>query len=328
MCNERSGKSSVLALLTPDFNRLMPCTTDLSGAPSKERYQPMSSPQRVRCREIVPSDLEGVIAILTQGFEHVRNRYYWEHAIKRLSEHVTPPGLPKYGFLLESAGVPVGILLLIFSSRVVEGTLSLRCNVSSWYVAPSFRSFAPLLAMHATRNADVTYLNITASPHTWPLLEAQGYKRFSNGVYIAVPGLRRSQRDVQIQVATQDSCRAGGLQSFETDLLLAHASYGCVSLVCRSGDRHLPFVFGLQRKYGVPFAHLIYCRDPNDFVECAGSLGRFLGRRGFPLVVLDSDGPIRGLVGKYLALRPKYSKGPRSLPVGDLAYTERVMFGF
>ena len=53
-----------------------------------------------------------------------------------------------------------------------------------------------------------------------------------------------------------------------------------------------------------------------------------LAARGRPFVVLDSNGPIPGLVGKYFdAKMPKYFKGPDRPRLGDLAYTEAAMFG-
>jgi hypothetical protein len=45
-------------------------------------------------------------------------------------------------------------------------------------------------------------------------------------------------------------------------------------------------------------------------------------------VLIDSNGPISGLVGKYLKdYMPKYFKGRVSPRLGDLAYTEVAMFG-
>ena len=77
----------------------------------------------------------------------------------------------------------------------------------------------------------------------------------------------------------------------------------------------------------VPFAHLAYCRDLNEFVRFAGPLGRFLARRGILLVVLDSNGPVGGLIGRYFDGPPKYFKGPDQPRLGDIAYSERVIFG-
>ena len=36
---------------------------------------------------------------------------------------------------------------------------------------------------------DVTYINISPAPPTWPVVEAQGFRRFSEGQFFAVPAL-------------------------------------------------------------------------------------------------------------------------------------------
>jgi hypothetical protein len=73
---------------------------------------------------------------------------------------------------------------------------------------------------------------------------------------------------------------------------------------------------------------LIYCRQLDDFVQFAGPLGRFLLGRGFPLVVLDTNGPVPGLIGKFSSKWPKYFKGADQPKLEDSAYSARVIFDF
>ena len=67
---------------------------------------------------------------------------------------------------------------------------TIRCNVSSWYVEPAFRTYATLLVSQALRHKNVTYLNVSAAPHTWPIIEAQGFSRYCDGIFVAAPMLR------------------------------------------------------------------------------------------------------------------------------------------
>src|ERR1700692_2182084 len=90
---------------------------------------------QISCAEIGEADLGGAADLLTSGFSiYGRTRDFWVRALERLSEHPTPPGFPKYGYLLKSNDIPVGVILLIFSSVFVDGKARIRCNVSSWYV--------------------------------------------------------------------------------------------------------------------------------------------------------------------------------------------------
>jgi len=285
------------------------------------------SPAAIRCREIGTGDIDGIVNILSIGFPN-RTRDFWMRAFMRLSEHATPPGFPKYGYLLECKGTPVGVHLSIFSSIFVNGETRIRCNTSSLYVEPAFRGYSPMLVSRVLRQKHITYFNITPSPHILPMVEAQGYVQYCAGRFVSVPGLCAWSYGSRVKAVAADTCLDEDLPPYETELLLAHANYGCMSLTCSSANGSQPFVFVTRRKFGlVPYAYLAYCRDLEDFVRFAGPLGRFLARHGFPLVVLDSNGPVRGLIGKYSAGFPKYFKGPDQPRLGDLAYSERVVLG-
>src|SRR3981189_128386 len=151
------------------------------------------SPPPIRCRQIADADLPGVAALLRRGFGTRRTLGFWRRALARLEARATPVDMPRYGYLLESDGRPVGAILLIFAATPGDGAI--RANVSSWYVEPAFRSYAPLLVSQALKRKSVTYMNISAVRHTWPILDAQGYRRYSNGIFVAFADLPGAGRD-------------------------------------------------------------------------------------------------------------------------------------
>ncbi len=97
--------------------------------------------------------------------------------------------MPKYGYLLDRAGVPVGAILLICSMVRSDGALWPRCNLSSWYVEPAYRAYGALLSSHALSHKGVTYVNISPAPHTRPIIEAQGFSRYCDGIFVGMPML-------------------------------------------------------------------------------------------------------------------------------------------
>ena len=143
----------------------------------------------IRCRLIGEADIAAVAALLGRGFPK-RTLQFWSDALARLARREPPPGFPKYGYLLESGEVPVGALLLICSTLREGGRLATRCNLSSWYVEPAYRAYATLLVSQALGDKDATYTNVSAAPHTWPIIEAQGFSRYCDGVFVAVPMLK------------------------------------------------------------------------------------------------------------------------------------------
>ena len=280
----------------------------------------------IRCRQIGETDIAAVAALLKRGFPN-RSQQFWCNALRQLARRAPPAGFPQYGYLLESGGVPVGAILMICST-IQEGERSAtRCNLSSWYVEPAFRTYASLLVSHALGHRDVTFMNVSAAPHTWPIIEAQGFSRYCDGVFIALPMLKGGGGDVSVFDARQ--MPAARFEAAEGDILRHHAEHGCISLWCETAERAYPFVFRPRlAKRIFPCAQLIYCGDVGDFVRFAGPIGRYLAWRGRPLVIIDSNGAIPGLLGTFRGgSMAKYFKGPQRPRLGDLAYTEYALWG-
>jgi hypothetical protein len=279
----------------------------------------------LRVREITDRDLAGVAILLGTGFQ--RPSDYYSSALARLARHVTPTGCPKFGYLMEVDERVVGAILLIFSALGGAGGGQLRCNVTSWYVEPEYKSYAALFASRALQRKDVTYFNISARPAARPIIKAQGFIQYSRGQFVAVPALQL-RCDTPARVTSHESVPDVVFDAADRDLLAAHAEFGCTSMWCVTAKRVYPFVF-LPRmfKRWMPGAQLIYCRDAGDVVRFARPIGRYLAARGLFLVSIDANGPIPNMIGTYLEGKsPRFYKGPACPRMGDLAYTQAAMF--
>jgi hypothetical protein len=284
-----------------------------------------------RIREISENDVEAIADLLTRGFVH-RQRDYWIRGLRRQGTRPLPSEVPRYGYLLEHEGAAVGCLLLIYSSKTIDGETATCCNVSSWYVDPAFRSYAALFASMTQKRKDVTYFNVTPAAATWPILETQGYRPYCRGLYFSVPALSRNGRGMTITAMAPDTASIAGLSDEELELLKRHAEYGAVSLVCHSAEAALPFIFfPLRKRRGfipLPALQLGYCRSIPDYVGCAGAIGRYLLRMGKPVIIVDANEPLAGLAGVYSeAHGRKYFRGPHRPRLGDLADTEFALYG-
>jgi len=285
----------------------------------------------IRCREIGEADLEAIADLLRRGFVG-RSRHYWVQGLRRQAARAVPPGYPRFGYVLDHEGAPVGVLLLIYTSRGAGADADIRCNLSSWYVEPAFRNYAPMLTKFAQRHKDVTYINISAATRTWPIIEAQRFQPYCRGLFVSVPALSRVTPGTRIDIVTAATTAIDGLSAVEVDLLASHAGLGCLSLVCRTAEGVLPFILlpmRIRRGWiAMPAMQLIYCRDIADYVACAGAIGRHLLARGKLAVICDANGRIPGLPGVYTEARGrKYFKGPRPPRLGDLTDTELVIYG-
>jgi hypothetical protein len=275
--------------------------------------------QKTRCREITEADIDAVAELLTRGFVG-RSREYWMRGLRRQAVREVPDGYPRFGYMLDHGGMPVGVLLLLYTSRIIDGEAAIH-------------NYAPMLTSIAQRHKDVTYLNISPAHWTWPIIEAQGFRSYCSGLFFSIPALSRLRPGMTIETVTPDARAIEGLPESEVELLTRHARYGCLSLVCRTATGQvLPFILlpmRIRRGWIAPPAmQLIYCRDIAGYVQCAGAIGRILLRNGKAAVLLDSNGPVPGLIGIYSGARGrKYFKGPHQPRLADLTDTELVLYG-
>jgi hypothetical protein len=284
----------------------------------------------IRCREIEIADLDGVADLLTRGFAG-RSRDYWIDGLRRMSVREAPEEFPRFGYMLDQKGTPVGVLLSIYTTRDDGNGASIRCNLSSWYVEPVFRNYSMMMAKVTQRHRHVTYLNISPAQWTWRTIETQGFRAYCSGLFFSFPALSRPAKGMRVEVVQPDAQAVEGLSEAEVALLARHAAYGCLSLMCRAPDgRGFPFVLQPMRihRIALPAMQMIYCPDVADYVACAGAIGRFLLRRGRISVALDANGRMEDLVGVYRKpLGRKYFKGPQRTRLADLTDTELVLYG-
>jgi hypothetical protein len=284
----------------------------------------------IRCREIGIADLDAVAHLLAHGFTR-HSRDWWMAGLRRQSVRDVPEGFPRFGYMLDYDGTPVGVLLLIYTARDDGGAISIRCNLSSWYVQPAYRNYAPMLTKVAQRHDHVTYVNISPADWTWPTIETQGFHAYCRGLFFSFPALSRPAKGMRVAIVSRDVNAVDGLSEADVAILTRHAAYGCLGLVCRGADgRGYPFVLQsmrLKERIAPPAMQLIYCHDMADYVACAGAIGRFLLRRGKVVVALDANGRMNDLVGFYRERRRKYFKGPQCPRLADLSDTELVIYG-
>lgn len=273
----------------------------------------------LRCRRIEAADIEALAVLLAQGFP-ARGVAAWRSSMTRLAAWTEAETLPGFGFVLADGDILVGCLLTLYAAG---GT---RCNMSSWYVEEGYRRFGTMLVSAALRDRSITYVNVSSERHTRPIIEAQGFRRYTEGVVLAAPlaspgslwraTIAHGRPDVAVDPA-------------EAALMEHHADLGCITFWCLADGRAYPFVVVRRLIRGrLPIAQVVYCAQDTDWRRLSGAVGRALARHGLFLLLLDAQGPVPGLPGRFLPGRmPKYARGPATPRCGDLAYTEVAVIG-
>ena len=267
---------------------------------------------RVRCRPIEETDLDGLADLLTRGFPR-STRDYWMRGFARWKALPVIEDVPRYGYLLDGNFGPVGAVLLL-SSRRGNQILS---NLSSWYVDPQWSSHAGLLISLATKLAHVTYLNASPAPQTWRTLQTQGFVpyNFGRSVSFALPGRGTVSHTIPDDLV-------------EAQLLRDHREMGWISLTVEKDGIVSPFVLKPRRLDKVPakVMDVMYCRGAEELRRCAPALAKHFLPKGSLGFLIDGD--MDTALSHYAeGEEPRYFKGPYRPILGDLAYTEKVIFG-
>jgi thioesterase domain-containing protein len=296
----------------------------IEGASTQDQNRTTCIGVGVRSREMVASDIEVVAELLGKGLGY--SPAYFRGLLEVMRERDPPAGCPKFGYVLEDGRAVVGAILLIFSKVGWGGHETIRCHVTSWSVESKYRPYAALFYAKALKRKDVIFLNLSARPSTVPIIEVQGFAKYSNGQFLAIPLLQFGTRQDPATVVPFGGRAGGRFEPEEFDLLAAHDKFGCICLWCTTGDRAFPFVFRERVFKGLlPGVQLIYCNDIEEFVRFARPIGAYLARRGRFFVRMDANGPISGLVGRYFdGLEQRYFRGPKPR-LGDLAFTQPAM---
>jgi hypothetical protein len=266
----------------------------------------------VRCRPIADSDLNGLADLLTRGFPATR-RSTWTNGFARWQHLPQIEGLPRYGYLLDAGQGPVGVVLLIASRRGDQ----VIANLSSWYVEPDWRAHSAMLIGVATRLKRATYLNVSPAPHTWRTLQAQGFApyNFGRSAVFALPGRGHVREDIPDDLP-------------EAQLLADHREMGLISLVVEKDGIVSPFVLKprMLERSPMPVMDVMFTRSPDDFRRSACALAKYFLPRGCLGFLIDGD--MEGHLSHYVeGKEPRFFKGPCRPVLGDLAYSEKVLFG-
>ena len=278
-------------------------------------------------REITEADIVFLTGFISEGLGY--DRGYFAIVFDQLRRRDAPSGVPKYGYVLESDGHIVGAILLIFSEIPADTGRAIRCHVTSWYVKPEFRLYAPVFYLKALKHKSVTYINISARPGTLEVIKLQGFTKYSSGQVIAPTPINAvfgsGTHGVEVWPFRPDA----DLISVKNEhkLLTDHHNFGCIVLCCFVGGEIYPFVFHQRLlKNHIPVAQLIYCRRIEDLAICMRELSKFLVKRGIFAIRIDSNDKIGGVIGTYFdGIEPRYYKGDAPPRLGDLAYTQAVL---
>ncbi|XHE14555.1 hypothetical protein PCC82_07430 [Agrobacterium deltaense] len=281
--------------------------------------------QRERPLRIVPIDngnRVAAVALLTKGFPE-KSEAFWSRGLSLVSAHHARLNFGEIGQLLMKGDDAVGVLLTIKSRLPDEDRMVV--NLSSWYVEPSSRWFAPRMLQMASSSQEETFTDLTPSPEACKLNERLGFSTVTDYT-LFYPLLPKALGPARARLRPLADVPPGALPAAMRDMLEDHARFGCMVAVMEADGRHHPLVFLKTMTKRLPTARLIYCEDRQLAQRHISAIARHLLRKGRLAMTMAASDEERDAGGfAVLKSAPMQVKGVWNPRFINETYSELVL---
>ncbi|PZP49857.1 MAG: hypothetical protein DI595_12605 [Agrobacterium fabrum] len=281
--------------------------------------------QRRATLKIVPIDngnRVAAVALLAKGFPE-KSEAFWSRGLSLVSEHHARHELGPIGQLLMKGDDAAGVLLTLRSR--LPGTGRIVVNLSSWYVEPSCRWFAPRMLQMASSGDDEIFTDLTPSPEACKLNERLGFATVTDCT-LFYPLPFAALRPASARLRPLAEINPETIAADTREMLEDHARLGCIVAVMEAENRHYPLVFLKTTTKRLPSARLIHCDDRSVAQRHLSAIARHLlrqGRLALTMAALGAEREIGGFAAhKSAPIQVKGAWNPRFI---NEAYSELVL---
>jgi len=172
-----------------------------------------------------------------------------------------------FGYALFEGEKAVGFLGLIFSRRLIDGSVRKFCNMTSWIITKEFqrRGLGRMLLLETVKLNDHTIVDLTATKDTVKMLKENGFRELEDNVQLLLP--------VPSINVFSDRCSVefdrGAIKNYltEGDLKVHndHSKFNCIHFMIKSTDGDCYVIATMTKRKGLPFAHVHYISDIGVF---------------------------------------------------------------
>lgn len=262
------------------------------------------------------------VALLTKGFPE-KSEAFWSRGLSFVNAHHARLNFGEIGQLLMKGDDAVGVLLTIKSRLPDEDRMVV--NLSSWYVEPSSRWFAPRMLQMASSSQEETFTDLTPSPEACKLNERLGFSTVTDYT-LFYPLLPKALGPARARLRPLADVPPGALPAAMRDMLEDHARFGCMVAVMEADGRHHPLVFLKTMTKRLPTARLIYCEDRQLAQRHISAIARHLLRKGRLAMTMAASDEERDAGGfAVLKSAPMQVKGVWNPRFINETYSELVL---
>ncbi len=171
-----------------------------------------------------------------------------------------------FGYFLADKGKPVGLLGMIFSTRMIDREEHKFCDLSAWYVKPEYRGHSIALLIPILGRKDLTITTFTASNRVIAVLRKLGFKDIESHIRIAIPIPLTSKN---VRVTYDPEVIFSKLTGEDLRIFQNHSRLNCthIGITTPKGFSHV-MVNKVFRK-GIQLAHVDYASNRAILIDHA-----------------------------------------------------------
>lgn len=272
-------------------------------------------------REVSPGEVDGLGRFLRAGFGHIDERVWLG-----MFQYAWIAEKPNLGLVIHAEGRIRGFLGTIYATRRVNGKTGLVCNLSSLYVEPDYRTWAPMLMAAAVRDESVSYTALTPGRNFLHIAKAMGFEPLDRS-RLFLPPLTNSLtlRPGSEIVSDPESVRSR-LAEPERRIFDHHRPYDCLQLAVQERSEATLLIAKRRVLRGVPVSELLYCGSPPLLARHLERVKiAVIARQKTVALAIDSRFADRSIRGLRLPQRAIFRSPVFSANEIDRLYSELVL---
>ena len=276
--------------------------------------------------DIRAENIDQAVTLLDKGFP-AHGIAFWRSMLTRIKQMHKRQSVSSHGELLLNDEEPVGVLLKI--QHRAPNISKPIVNLSSWYVEPDFRWYAPRMLLKATADKEAIYTDLSPSPEVFNLNEKLGFKTVSSGQLLFPLPLTSLIPSGNCKVVSATKIDASELHSELHHFIMSHHADRSESLIFNEGGELHPAIFQLRKRRGLLTANLIYSDNLIALQRNSAAIARHLLGKGIMFMTMPAIETTRPKGSFRLkSFKPQQVKGDWQANIVDQTYSEAILLPY
>lgn len=245
-------------------------------------------------------------------------------AIKQIHKRHSVDSL---GDLLLHGETPVGVLLKIqHHSPSVDKPI---INLSSWYVEPEYRWYAPRMLLKATSDKSFIYTDLSPSPDVYSINERLGFKTITSHHLLFPLFWTAFFKRSNAKILEPSDIRAQRLSEDLRGLMAQHQSNDMLPLIIEHENGLSAVIFQIRKRRGLRCANLIYSDNIKLVRQAAPQIAAYLLRQAILFMTMPASDTQSAPGAKRLQrFTPYQVKGDWHENMVDQTYSEAILLPY